>query len=178
MQGAFLCEGARCAQGLGAARCGASRRCQMLDHLASPLPLPPQQPPGPQELPCSSEGGRENLLHQAMQNSGIVLERAPGEEGTLGPATSTVSSPQPPGDAAPELPLLEVEQVETVGPCPMVGSFLGGWTWGAQSHANPAAAGCLAVSGGGKLLTVCSDSSPDLLTASQGGGTSVWPWPC
>ncbi|KAF4015498.1 hypothetical protein G4228_007386 [Cervus hanglu yarkandensis] len=71
------------------------------------------EPPGPQELPCSSEGGRENLLHQAMQNSGIVLERAPGEEGTLGPATPTVSSPQPPGDAAPELPLLEVEQVET-----------------------------------------------------------------
>ncbi|XP_070316346.1 transcription factor E4F1 isoform X2 [Odocoileus virginianus] len=72
------------------------------------------EPPGPQELPCSSEGSRENLLHQAMQNSGIVLERAPGEEGTLGPATPTVSSPQLPGDAAPELPLLEVEQVETV----------------------------------------------------------------
>ncbi|XP_020764255.2 transcription factor E4F1 isoform X4 [Odocoileus virginianus] len=69
------------------------------------------EPPGPQELPCSSEGSRENLLHQAMQNSGIVLERAPGEEGTLGPATPTVSSPQLPGDAAPELPLLEVEQV-------------------------------------------------------------------
>ena len=30
---------------------------------------------------------------------------------------------QSPGDAAPELPLLEVEQAETVGPCPMVGSF-------------------------------------------------------
>ncbi|XP_025130752.1 transcription factor E4F1 isoform X2 [Bubalus kerabau] len=72
------------------------------------------EPTSPQELPCSSEGGRENLLHQAMQNSGIVLERAPGEEGALGPATPTVSSPQSPGDAAPELPLLEVEQVETV----------------------------------------------------------------
>ncbi|XP_006076881.1 transcription factor E4F1 isoform X1 [Bubalus kerabau] len=71
------------------------------------------EPTSPQELPCSSEGGRENLLHQAMQNSGIVLERAPGEEGALGPATPTVSSPQSPGDAAPELPLLEVEQVET-----------------------------------------------------------------
>ncbi|XP_025130754.1 transcription factor E4F1 isoform X4 [Bubalus kerabau] len=69
------------------------------------------EPTSPQELPCSSEGGRENLLHQAMQNSGIVLERAPGEEGALGPATPTVSSPQSPGDAAPELPLLEVEQV-------------------------------------------------------------------
>ncbi|XP_070218443.1 transcription factor E4F1 isoform X3 [Bos mutus] len=71
------------------------------------------EPTSPQELPCSSEGGRENLLHQAMQNSGIVLERAPGEEGALGPATPTVSSPQSPGDAAPELPLLEVEQAET-----------------------------------------------------------------
>uniref|UniRef100_A0A8C6CNW4 Transcription factor E4F1 n=1 Tax=Moschus moschiferus TaxID=68415 RepID=A0A8C6CNW4_MOSMO len=71
------------------------------------------EPTSPQELPCSSEGGRENLLHQAMQNSGIVLERTPGEEGALGPATPTTSSPQPPGDAAPELPLLEVEQVET-----------------------------------------------------------------
>lgn len=71
------------------------------------------EPTGPQELPCSSEGGRENLLHQAMQNSGIVLERAPGEEGALGPATPTVSNPQSPGDAAPELPLLEVEQAET-----------------------------------------------------------------
>ncbi|XP_010833399.1 PREDICTED: transcription factor E4F1 [Bison bison bison] len=81
------------------------------------------EPTSPQELPCSSEGGRENLLHQAMQNSGIVLERAPGEEGALGPATPTVSSPQSPGDAAPELPLLEVEQAETVGPCPTVGSF-------------------------------------------------------
>lgn len=109
--------------GPGAARCGASRRRRVLDRLGSPLPLPPLQPPGPQELPCSSEGGRENLLHQAMQNSGIVLERAPGEEGTLGPATPTVSSPQPPGDTAPELPLLEVEQVETVCPCPMVGSW-------------------------------------------------------
>ncbi|XP_025130753.1 transcription factor E4F1 isoform X3 [Bubalus kerabau] len=84
------------------------------------------EPTSPQELPCSSEGGRENLLHQAMQNSGIVLERAPGEEGALGPATPTVSSPQSPGDAAPELPLLEVEQqvageassVPRTHPCP------------------------------------------------------------
>ncbi|XP_059753885.1 transcription factor E4F1 isoform X2 [Balaenoptera ricei] len=71
-------------------------------------------PPGPEELPCSSEGSRENLLHQAMQNSGIVLERVPGEEGALEPAPPTVSSPQPLGDGPPELPLLEVEQVETV----------------------------------------------------------------
>ncbi|XP_061064969.1 transcription factor E4F1 isoform X2 [Eubalaena glacialis] len=72
------------------------------------------EPPGPEELPCSSEGSRENLLHQAMQNSGIVLERVPGEEGALEPAPPTVSSPQPLGDGPPELPLLEVEQVETV----------------------------------------------------------------
>ncbi|XP_023979261.1 transcription factor E4F1 isoform X4 [Physeter macrocephalus] len=72
------------------------------------------EPPSPEELPCSSEGSRENLLHQAMQNSGIVLERVPGEEGALEPAPPTVSSPQPLGDGPPELPLLEVEQVETV----------------------------------------------------------------
>ncbi|EPY88956.1 transcription factor E4F1-like protein [Camelus ferus] len=71
------------------------------------------EPPGPEELPCSSEGSRENLLHQAMQNSGIVLERVAGEEGALEPAPPTAASPQPLGDSPPELPLLEVEQVET-----------------------------------------------------------------
>lgn len=79
-----------------------------------PTSLPPQ-PPGPEELPCSSEDSRENLLHQAMQNSGIVLERVAGEEGTLEPAPPATSSPQTLGDGPPELPLLEVEQVETVG---------------------------------------------------------------
>lgn len=86
----------------------------MPNHLAN-LPPPPLQPPGPEELPCSSEDSRENLLHQAMQNSGIVLERVAGEEGTLEPAPPATSSPQPLGDGPPELPLLEVEQVETVG---------------------------------------------------------------
>ncbi|XP_032182973.1 transcription factor E4F1 isoform X2 [Mustela erminea] len=72
------------------------------------------EPPGPEELPCSSESGRENLLHQAMQNSGIVLERVTGEEGALEPAPPTAPSPQALGDGTPELPLLEVEPVETV----------------------------------------------------------------
>ncbi|XP_077762341.1 transcription factor E4F1 isoform X2 [Canis aureus] len=72
------------------------------------------EPPGPEELPCSSEGGRENLLHQAMQNSGIVLERVTGEERALEPAPPAAPSPQPLGDGPPELPLLEVEPVETV----------------------------------------------------------------
>ncbi|XP_025732966.2 transcription factor E4F1 isoform X2 [Callorhinus ursinus] len=72
------------------------------------------EPPGPEELPCSSEGGRENLLHQAMQNSGIVLERVSGEEGALEPAPPASPSPQTLGDGPPELPLLEVEPVETV----------------------------------------------------------------
>lgn len=75
------------------------------------------QPPGPEELPCSSESGRENLLHQAMQNSGIVLERVTGEEGALEPAPPAAPSPQTLGDGTPELPLLEVEPVETVGAC-------------------------------------------------------------
>ncbi|XP_030876463.1 transcription factor E4F1 isoform X2 [Leptonychotes weddellii] len=72
------------------------------------------EPPDREELPCSSEGGRENLLHQAMQNSGIVLERVTGEEGALEPAPPAAPSPQTLGDGPPELPLLEVEPVETV----------------------------------------------------------------
>lgn len=79
------------------------------------LPLPPLQPPGPEELPCSSESNRENLLHQAMQNSGIVLEQVPGEEGVLEPAPPSGCGPQSLGDGPPELPLLEVDPMETVG---------------------------------------------------------------
>ncbi|KAM6166861.1 transcription factor E4F1 [Erethizon dorsatum] len=75
-------------------------------------PLAPE-PPGPEELPCSSEGSRENLLHQAIQNSGIVLERVTREESTLEPAPTSGSSPQPLGVGPPELPLLEMEQMET-----------------------------------------------------------------
>ncbi|XP_051023280.1 transcription factor E4F1 isoform X2 [Acomys russatus] len=70
--------------------------------------------PDPEELPCSGENSHENLLHQAMQNSGIVLERVAGEESALEPAPPSGSSPQSLGDGAPELPLLEVEQIETV----------------------------------------------------------------
>ncbi|XP_049624518.1 transcription factor E4F1 isoform X2 [Suncus etruscus] len=60
---------------------------------------------GPEELGCAGESGHENLLRQAMQNSGIVLER--GAADALTPAVS-----HPPG--APELPLLGVEQVDVV----------------------------------------------------------------
>ncbi|XP_076998262.1 transcription factor E4F1 isoform X2 [Tamandua tetradactyla] len=73
------------------------------------------EPPAPEEPPGASEGGRENLLRQAMQNSGIVLERVAGEEGAAlaaGPAAEP--SPQCLGDSPPELPLLELEQLETV----------------------------------------------------------------
>ncbi|XP_003509575.3 transcription factor E4F1 isoform X1, partial [Cricetulus griseus] len=70
--------------------------------------------PDPEELPCSSENNRENLLHQAMQNSGIVLERVAGEESTLEPSPPSVSSHQSLGEGPPELPLLEMEQIETV----------------------------------------------------------------
>ncbi|XP_031207889.1 transcription factor E4F1 [Mastomys coucha] len=70
--------------------------------------------PGSEELPCSSENSHENLLHQAMQNSGIVLERVTGEESTLEPAPPSGSSPQSLGDGPPELPLLKVEQIDTV----------------------------------------------------------------
>ena len=92
------------------------------------LPPPPLQPPAPKELPCSSDNSQENLLHQAMQNSGIVLERVTGEEGSLEPVPPTMSSPQPLGDGPPELPLLEVEQVETVGTCAATELVPGGHT--------------------------------------------------
>ncbi|KAM6155272.1 transcription factor E4F1 isoform 2-T2 [Rhynchocyon petersi] len=73
------------------------------------------EPPGPEELPSASEAGRENLLHQAMQNSGIVLERVAVEEGsTLEPAPPLESTPQALGDVPPELPVLAVEQVDGV----------------------------------------------------------------
>ncbi|XP_042554245.1 transcription factor E4F1 isoform X1 [Dipodomys spectabilis] len=71
------------------------------------------EPPVPAERPCSVEGSRENLLHQAMQNSGIVLERVAGEEGALEAAPPSGSGPQPLGEGPPELPLLEAEQMET-----------------------------------------------------------------
>lgn len=120
LQGPFLSEDVGCAQWSWAAWVCPVWWVQVgpMCHATWPtsLCLPPQ-PPGPEELACSSEDGRENLLHQAMQNSGIVLERVSGEEGTLDPAPPATSSPQPLGDGAPELPLLEVEQVETVGVC-------------------------------------------------------------
>ncbi|XP_054991416.1 transcription factor E4F1 isoform X2 [Sorex araneus] len=65
------------------------------------------EPPGAEELGCAGEGGRENLLRQAMQNSGIVLERSASE-----PLPPAGPHPQPLG--TPELPLLDVEQVDTV----------------------------------------------------------------
>ncbi|XP_029327341.1 transcription factor E4F1 isoform X3 [Mus caroli] len=74
--------------------------------------LTPESPDS-EELPCSSENSRENLLHQAMQNSGIVLERVAGDESALEPAPPSGSSPQCLGDGSPELPLLKVEQIET-----------------------------------------------------------------
>ncbi|XP_006146467.1 transcription factor E4F1 isoform X2 [Tupaia chinensis] len=84
------------------------------------------EPPGPDELPCCGEGSsQENLLHQAMQDSGIVLERVIGEEGALEPAPPAGSSPQPLGDGPLELPLVKVEQVASESstvprnhPCP------------------------------------------------------------
>lgn len=102
---------------VGSAPCSGSKWVPCPGHLASFPPSACPQPPGPEELPCPSEGGRENLLHQAMQNSGIVLERVTEEEGALEPAPPAAPSPQTLGDGPSELPLLEVEPVETVGAC-------------------------------------------------------------
>lgn len=116
--------GGRARAGGAAVGCGGREPCAGLPGQPPSLRLCLQSP-GPEDLPSSGEGSRENLLHQAMQNSGIVLERVAGEEGALEPAPPTASSPQPLGDGPPELPLLEVEQVETVGAC-AAGVLLGG----------------------------------------------------
>ncbi|XP_018863827.1 transcription factor E4F1 isoform X3 [Parus major] len=55
-------------------------------------PLEPDQP-HPEELPCEGEVNSENLLRQAMRNSGIVIERVAVEE---------VQKPDEPAAAAPE----------------------------------------------------------------------------
>lgn len=51
------------------------------------------QQPHPEELPCEGEVNSENLLRQAMRNSGIVIERVALEE---------VQKPDEPVAAAPE----------------------------------------------------------------------------
>ncbi|XP_045848833.1 transcription factor E4F1 isoform X2 [Meles meles] len=135
------------------------------------------EPPGPEELPCSSESGRENLLHQAMQNSGIVLERVTGEEGALEPAPPAAPSPQTLGDGPPELPLLEVEPVETVGAC-AAGVFRWGWTPATRSPAQPSGRPPCCVPCGGKieplLQRLCSlfAAFPELMMelVGRGGG--------
>ncbi|XP_029821112.1 transcription factor E4F1 [Manacus vitellinus] len=55
----------------------------------------------PEELPCEGEVNSENLLRQAMRNSGIVIERVAVEE---------VQKPDEPAGAAPELEVVEVEE--------------------------------------------------------------------
>ncbi|NXD31562.1 E4F1 factor, partial [Spelaeornis formosus] len=63
--------------------------------------------PHPEELPCEGEVNSENLLRQAMRNSGIVIERVAVEE---------VQKPEEPAAAAPEeLENTEVEAEEE--PC-------------------------------------------------------------
>ncbi|NXK35591.1 E4F1 factor, partial [Piprites chloris] len=63
-------------------------------------PLDPDQL-HPEELPCEGEVSSENLLRQAMRNSGIVIERVAVEE---------VQKPDEPAGAAPELEVVEVEE--------------------------------------------------------------------
>uniref|UniRef100_A0A8C3QQ36 Transcription factor E4F1 n=1 Tax=Cyanoderma ruficeps TaxID=181631 RepID=A0A8C3QQ36_9PASS len=56
-------------------------------------PLEPDVSPHPEELPCEGEVNSENLLRQAMRNSGIVIERVAVEE---------VQKADEPVEAAPE----------------------------------------------------------------------------
>ncbi|NWS77801.1 E4F1 factor, partial [Crotophaga sulcirostris] len=60
-----------------------------------------QDQPHPEELPCEGEANSENLLRQAMRNSGIVIERVAMEE-----------MPKPVEPAAPAAEELENEVVE------------------------------------------------------------------
>ncbi|NWT72493.1 E4F1 factor, partial [Prunella himalayana] len=74
-------------------------------------PLEPDQS-HPEELPCEGEVNSENLLRQAMRNSGIVIERVAVEE---------VQKPDEPVAAAPEE--LENKGVERSLPTPAVVGF-------------------------------------------------------
>ncbi|NXW57423.1 E4F1 factor, partial [Eurystomus gularis] len=62
-----------------------------------------QDPPPPEELPCEGEVNSENLLRQAMRNSGIVIERVAVEE---------VQKPPEPAVAAAEELENEVMEAE------------------------------------------------------------------
>ncbi|NXS54151.1 E4F1 factor, partial [Brachypteracias leptosomus] len=66
-----------------------------------------QDPSQPEELPCEGEVSSENLLRQAMRNSGIVIERVSVEE--------VQKPPEPAGAAAEELGNEVVEAEEE--PC-------------------------------------------------------------
>lgn len=92
-----------------------------------------------------------------MQNSGIVLERVTGEEGALEPVPPTASSPQHLGDGPPELPLLEVEQVETVGTCAAGVLVPGGYTLHEAVHYIGLATSFLTVL---PAVTFCNDFVP------------------
>ncbi|XP_060028536.1 transcription factor E4F1 isoform X8 [Erinaceus europaeus] len=125
------------------------------------------EPPDPEELPCSGEGSRENLLRQAMRNSGIVLERA-GEEGALEPAPAAEPHPLPLGATTPGLPLLDVEQVETGRGCSHVRSA-------ARPSPRPTCSGstkrCTCTSAASAAGTVGSSTRPSLTCAATGVST-------
>lgn len=74
----------------------------------------------PEELPCEGEVNSENLLRQAMRNSGIVIERVTVEEAQKPeePPVAAVEELEQEAVEAEEEPCgeqcVEVEQVESV----------------------------------------------------------------
>ncbi|NXE69769.1 E4F1 factor, partial [Calcarius ornatus] len=88
--------------------------------------------PHPEELPCEGEVNSENLLRQAMRNSGIVIERVALEE---------VQKPDEPVAAAPEElenKGMEVEEQPCVEQCQTPAERTNGYKRYICSHCNEA----------------------------------------
>uniref|UniRef100_A0A4X2KRU6 E4F transcription factor 1 n=2 Tax=Vombatus ursinus TaxID=29139 RepID=A0A4X2KRU6_VOMUR len=71
----------------------------------------------PEKVPSEGEVSSENLLRQAMQNSGLVIERVAVEEGPMPaePCVGTAQEPGPEGVRTGEQHFVAVEEVQTVG---------------------------------------------------------------
>ncbi|XP_043834684.1 transcription factor E4F1 isoform X3 [Dromiciops gliroides] len=75
-----------------------------------------------EKVPSQGEVSSENLLRQAMQNSGLVIERVAVEEGPV-PAEPCVGNAQEPGPEGvrTEQHFVAVEEVQTADPVPQSG---------------------------------------------------------
>ncbi|XP_074135605.1 transcription factor E4F1 isoform X1 [Sminthopsis crassicaudata] len=77
----------------------------------------------PEKVPSEGEVSSENLLRQAMQNSGLVIERVAVEEGPMPaePCVGTAQEPGPEGVRTGEQHFVAVEEVQTADPASQSG---------------------------------------------------------